>query len=387
MFEYLTNNPYNRLIYLCVKENPSNDELDEIKYLFNKLNEKQFLLIAIEHEVEGICYTNIIKAGIKPYSLYFYKSHKNTSERIKMYLNEIEKIAKSIIKDNNEIILLKNAGIAAVYSDDLGKCPMGDIDLLVKQNDFINIHNNIIKSGFTLKFRNPNEKATTKYITETGNAEYYKDLNIGRMWLEMSIRSVSGRWIRPDQEPQNEILFKTSIKYKENMKILCPEYNLLQVCLHTAKHSFVRAPGFRLHLDVERIVKGSNIDWNKFVGIVKEYNVKTPVYFSLIIPLELFGTPIPLFVINTVRPNIIRRKYICSVLKRVNIMHPHKKKFNKIQFILFHIMLYESFQEIFKALFPSTNYVKEMYSIKTLTGLAKYYIRRIRDIIFRRSFI
>ncbi|MCK4523413.1 hypothetical protein KAU15_00675, partial [candidate division WOR-3 bacterium] len=59
----------------------------------------------------------------------------------------------------------------------------------------------------------------------------------------------------------------------------------------------------------------------------------------------------------------------------------------KIQFILFHIMLYESFQEIFKALFPDTNYVKEMYSIKTLAGLMKYYIQRIKDIIFRRSII
>lgn len=387
MFEYLKMDPYYRLIYLCVKEYPSNDELDRIKYLFNKLNEKQFLLIAIEHEVEGICYTNIVKAGIKPHSLHFYRSYKDTSEKIKFYLNEIEKIAKSIGKDNNEIILLKNAGIAAVYSDDLGKCPMGDIDLLVKQNEFINIHNNIIRSGFILKFRNPNEKATIKYITETGNSEYFKDLNIGRMWLEMSVRSVSGRWIRPDQEPRNEVLFKTAIKYKENIKILCPEYNLLQVCLHTAKHSFMRAPGFRLHLDVERIVKNSNIDWSKFVKIVNEYNVKTPVYFSLIIPMELFSTPIPLFVMNALRPNIIREKYIYSVLKRVDIMHPHKKKFSKIKFAIFHIMLYESFQEIFKALFPSVDYVQEMYSIKTLTGLVKYYIRRIRDIVFRRSSI
>ena len=47
-------------------------------------------------------------------------------------------------------------------------------------------------------------------------------------------------------------------------QILSPEDNLLQVALHTAKHSYVRAPGFRLHSDVDRIVCFQEINWNIF---------------------------------------------------------------------------------------------------------------------------
>ena len=31
------------------------------------------------------------------------------------------------------------------------------------------------------------------------------------------------------------------------MNALNPEWNSVQVCLHTAKHSYTQAPGFRLH--------------------------------------------------------------------------------------------------------------------------------------------
>ena len=40
-----------------------------------------------------------------------------------------------------------------------------------------------------------------------------------------------------------------------SLRILSPEDNLLQVCLHTAKHSYVRSPGFRLHLDVDQLFR------------------------------------------------------------------------------------------------------------------------------------
>ena len=56
---------------------------------------------------------------------------------------------------------------------------------------------------------------------------------------------------------------------------------MLQVALHTAKHSYVRAPGFRLHVDVDRIVSTQNIDWKIFENMVCKLRVKTAVYISL----------------------------------------------------------------------------------------------------------
>ena len=65
-----------------------------------------------------------------------------------------------------------------------------------------------------------------------------------------------------------------------NVRILAPEDNLLQVALHTAKHSYVRAPGFRLHSDVDRVVRFQSIDWNQcgIEGNLFTFSLKKQVY-------------------------------------------------------------------------------------------------------------
>ena len=89
-------------------------------------------------------------------------------------------------------------------------------------------------------------------------------------------------------------LIDNSINIKNSsVKILAPEDNLLQVALHTAKHSYVRAPGFRLHSDVDRIIRFQKIDWSHFEKIVLKLKLKTAVYFSLFFAKDLLCTPIP----------------------------------------------------------------------------------------------
>ena len=84
-----------------------------------------------------------------------------------------------------------------------------------------------------------------------------------------------------DQEPQAEELLARSVPIPGSAaRLLAPEDNLLQVALHTAKHSYVRAPGFRLHTDVDRIVRRQPLNWEVFLTRVMSLEVKTPVYFS-----------------------------------------------------------------------------------------------------------
>ena len=86
-------------------------------------------------------------------------------------------------------------------------------------------------------------------------------------------------------------------------RLLAPEDNLLQIALHTAKHSYVRAPGFRLHTDVDRVVRRQPLNWDLFLTRVIALEVKTPVFFSLAIPRSLFGTPIPDEVLAQLQPH------------------------------------------------------------------------------------
>ena len=181
---------------------------------------------------------------------------------------------------------------------------MGDLDLLVRSKDFNDAHKIIVeKLRFTFKFRSEFEKEDLEEAFRGGGTEYYKDVQGYRIWLELQWRPIAGRWIQPHNEPNGDELMDNSIKTKgSDVRILSPEDNLLQVALHTAKHSYVRAPGFRLHSDVDRVVRFQKVNWDLFENKVRDLKLKTAVYFSLFYAQKLLSTPIPASVLKNLKP-------------------------------------------------------------------------------------
>ncbi len=198
----------------------------------------------------------------------------------------------------------------------------------------------------------------------------------------MSWRPIAGRWIRQDKEPKAEDLIDHSVLVKNTrVRILSPEDNLLQVAIHTAKHSYVREPGFRLHLDVERIVKHHHINWELFLKKVDETGTKTAVYYSLFIAKNLFETPVPLNVLQKLNPGWLKNKLITGILKKVKLLHPTQKKFTKIDFVVFQLLLYDSFGDITKVIFPSVDWMKKKYQFKSSIFYPYYLTFRIMDLV------
>ena len=197
---------------------------------------------------------------------HWYKEYENMNDKIFSYIEELNKVADLLNKKNIQIIALKNIGIAVGIYSYHGANPMGDIDVLVRKSQFKEAHQILTTSGYTLKFRSKFEKNNIESAILSGGAEYSFILNNKEhLWFELQWRAISGRWIQPKQEPNTNDLFNRSLKVKgSKVRLLSPEDNLLQVALHTAKHSYVRAPGFRLHVDVDRIVSTQNIDWKIF---------------------------------------------------------------------------------------------------------------------------
>ena len=197
---------------------------------------------------------------------------------------------------------------------------------------------------------------------------------------------IAGRWIQPHNEPNGDELMDNSIKTKgSDVRILSPEDNLLQVALHTAKHSYVRAPGFRLHSDVDRVVRFQKVNWDLFENKVRDLKLKTAVYFSLFYAQKLLSTPIPASVLKNLKPVWYRRKFIHYYINKAGIYNQKKKKFSRVGYILFNLSLYDSFRENIKAIFPPFDSLKIKYQINKKSHLPYYYILRIKDLLFKRA--
>ena len=307
--------------------------------------------------------------------------------RLELYMQQLDRVANELTSKGIPLIALKNAGIARGIHTKLAECPMGDIDLLVKPSDFHRAHEILSELGFELNDRSPFDISSLEEAEKHGGAEYKFVLPNGDiLWLELQWRPVAGRWIQPDQEPSADDLVTNSIPIHDSAaRLLSPEDNLLQVCLHTAKHSYVRAPGFRLHTDVDRIVSAYEINWDLLCTNAKKMNVKTAVYLSLLIPKELLGTEIPSRVLNQLNHSPIKHRLIIKWLIQVGLFGPLDRKWSKIGYILFNLSLYDSFGGVIRAIFPNKLWMKNHYGFKYSWMLPFWHMVRIASLLFKRA--
>jgi len=379
LFDFMNNEAY-RLMLDMSKEIHTEKETDEIKERFKKVDQKEFYLLCHEHELDGVA-----GAYAKSLGITLIDEWQSEYERQKKHLEFLREKSKEICELMAEngipMVILKNGGIMLGMMDNAAKCPMEDIDSLVRKSDFYRAHEILINNGFVFKFRSAYEAEKLDEAYRDGSTEYYILTPDGeKMWFELAWRAVAGRWIRPDLEPDtNEFIDRSYMPDGTKVGVLCPEDNLLQVCIHTAKHSYVRAPGLRLHMDVDRIVAHTDIDWDLFIKKVKEAHVKTSTYLSLYIPTVIFGTRIPREVLDELRPHNVHK--LLNLLAAARLIHPNERKFNKLQFLRFQTALYDSKKDILRVIYPNKMWMKERYNCNGTFSTIVYTFIRLLDLI------
>jgi hypothetical protein len=375
-----------RLLCRAIADEPVEVRGAAARQLWEQLGDQAALALARENQVEPLLAHVLMETFGAAVPAPWRQAHDETWQRLGLYLGELDGLAARLAADGIPLAALKNGGIARGIFPCPGCCPMGDLDVLVSIRHFRRAHELLLDEGYSFEFRSPLEKASLEAAEQGGGAEYWKILPGGeKLWLELQWRPVAGRWIRPDQEPKAEELLAGSIPIPGSAaRLLAPEDNLLQIALHTAKHSYVRAPGFRLHTDVDRIVRRQPLNWEVFLARVFSLEVKTPVYFSLAIPRFLFGTPIPDEVLAQLQPAAWKLALITGWLQSVGLFNPDEPKFGRLGFVVFTALLYDDLKGVWRGLFPGKAWMQAHYRFHRGWLLPYYYVRRLVDLAIRR---
>jgi hypothetical protein len=318
---------------------------------------------------------------------HWNKEYKIIENKLISYMDELNKAADMLATHNIPLLALKNSGITMGMYPYFGACPMGDVDVLVRKSQFREAHQVLVESGYKLKFRCEFEEDNIEAAEHGGGAEYSVQLDNGEhLWFELQWRPIAGRWIQPKQEPRADELVDRSISIKgSNVRLLSPEDNLLQVALHTAKHTFVRAPGFRLHTDVDRIVSTQTIDWLLFTKRVKRLKTQTAVYFSLAMAKSLLKTPVPDEVLKSLSPSRWKVSIMSRWLVKVGIFEPNAPKWSRLGYMIFVGLLYDSLDDFISGVLPSNEHMKQHYVFSSNWLLPYYHLIRLSNLILRRE--
>ncbi|MCL2325743.1 MAG: nucleotidyltransferase family protein [Proteobacteria bacterium] len=384
-FSTLLKTPYEKMIVACLVAREAAD-LPLIASLYAQCNDRKLLTFAKEHEAASIVAMRLETLG---------KATANWSSiasewkyRLLQRFEKLDRLAQACKEAGIPMIALKNAGIARAIYPHPEECPMGDFDTLVKKSDFVQAHHIALAQGFVPGFRAVEtiEEEGLEAGLISGGLEYRVDLADDTLWLELQWRSIAGRWIAPEIEPKTETLFETALPVEgSSILILDPVWNLIQVCLHTAKHSYIRAPGLRLHTDVDRIVRAyPDLDWQTFVQRIEQMRLKTATYFSLAIPAELMNTPIPEWVLSALRPPKRQYDFIFRAIEKGGLFHPMQSKFSRPAYLAFAAMLFDSPLACWRTAFPSPRYMREHYGLTSGLTLPWHYAKRFANLLFRR---
>jgi len=377
-----------QLLCVVVSDAPLERKGQAVLRLQELIGDQPLYELAVENEVTPHV-AHVLAQLLEPGSVrpHWSETHRATHDRISGLMRELDRVGTALAKEGIPMVALKNAGIARGIFDCPGCCPMGDLDVLVSKRDFRKAHRILLSLGYHFEFRSELEEAELEAAEKGGGAEYWTVLPNGeKLWFELQWRPVAGRWIREDQEPSgDDLLDRSATVEHSSVRLLSPEDNLLQVALHTAKHSYVRAPGFRLHTDVDRIVSRVQLDWDLFVSRVSALEVKTAVYFSLAIPASYMGTHIPEGVLHQLRPPRWKAGLLTSFIRRAGLLNPTGRKFGKVSYILFNALLYDDMTGLWKALCPDRKWMMKRYGFKSPLLLPIYHMRRWANLLVKRT--
>lgn len=372
--------PYYRLMLDMSREKHTEEDNHSICARYAELDVERLYAVCHEHELEGVVGACALSLGL-PLSNAWQKEYDRQKERQEFLMNKAIEVCKIMDDNGIPMAVLKNGGIMIGMVHDAVKCPMEDVDSLVRKSDFYKAHEILVANGFQFKFRSAFEFEKLDEAFRDGSTEYFIEMPDGeKIWFELAWRAVAGRWICPTLEPDTDgFIARSFMPAGTKVHVLSPEDNLLQVCIHTAKHSYVRAPGLRLHMDVDRIVAHNKIDWKLFLEKVRATHVCTSTYLSLYIPSVLFDTEIPRWVLDELKTS--KTEKLLKLLGKAGLPHPKARKFSKLQFLRFQTALYDNASDMWHTLYPGKAWMMERYNCKNGIQVCRTVIVRGLDLI------
>jgi len=329
---------------VCLESQRSSEENERVAALASARSD-EWLAFARRNDCAPIVAAAIrdAHAGELPGDLSVWKTvYEQSARRIGTLMEQLDLVAARLDGAGIRMVALKNAGIARGVFPDRAACPMGDVDVLVSRSRFEEAHRLVQECGFVHDKRAEIEDGTLSEGQASGGTEYVKEIGGEKVWLELQWRAVSGRAIGKAQEPDTDDLLARSQPIEGSAaRLLAPVDNMIQVSLHTAKHSFIRAPGLRLHTDVERLAAFQPPDWDAVGETAERLTVRTPVFFSLALARTLLAADVPESVLTRLAPAGWKQRAICRELKRRDVFEPEEDKFSRAAMIWFHSLLYD----------------------------------------------
>ena len=373
----------NTLILLCSRISMDSAIISEIKNLLNQQLDWDLIFTnAHQEKTLPLIYFNLSKLSLLHYipssiAAELSRISKGiTGNNIFMY-QELGKLLKLFTRSHLDIIVLKGASYIETLYKNISLRSMGDIDLLVKEENLELARELLLNNGYIQESGwNEHQQVDTHHLAHfihqlnktvvelhwtIGMYEQILPINMEEVWSRAQLISIG----------------------KNKMKILSAE----DMILHQCSHLFIVHEGeFSLKnlCDISEIIKKYNLilNWDLIVDCSFHYKIAAIVYAALFLVKNIYHQKIPQQVIDKLETmsstkqkgwlnNFITNDFIAQ--SRLHIKNPISRFlwFNGIKNKAKYILI---------TLFPSNDLLIKRYSLYKNTKLVYlyYFVRPIQ---------
>ncbi len=201
----------------------------------------------------------------------------------------LEELAALLRAFGRLVIVLKGAALLSSVYEDFGLRMLGDVDILVKPEDVPRIDNILSQLGYQ-----SDHKQDAYYVTNYLNSLVYAK-NGSPLLLHLHwhlINNALPNYIYAEKINMDK-LWKEAIPLKireSDALCLAPHHQLLHLSEHAMKHSYHTL----IHVwDIHQVINHEKLDWERVCTESGEFQLEGPLFYSLWLSKEYFGTCVP----------------------------------------------------------------------------------------------
>ena len=327
----------NRLL-LKRYEDLSNLEIKLISSFYKKNNFDKVLKLTEKNKITPFAASIFIKLGfdINKWKIVFNKFY----ERNLIIKNFLSKLFKRSTDLNiNSLVLTENYAVVLSTKSSIALFCSSDVDLFIPKS-YLDETIKLFKSFGLVQI---NQKKNVNRKSNQFLQFYIKNLVPGDFWINISWKPVTRKYLFQKKYEWRllELIAKSNFITKSNINYLDDNNLLYFSALHIAcGHFYTQDPGLRLYVDIDRLIRTKNIDWDKIKNLEQCDNAGIRVTIVLVICNRVFGTPIPKFFSNRIKNNYFHSLLLNYLIREKNI----NQNINKFQKLFVEILSNSNFK-------------------------------------------
>ncbi|MBN1261362.1 MAG: nucleotidyltransferase family protein [Anaerolineae bacterium] len=327
------------------------------------------------HDIDTTHIPASVKAQLK--SAFYTNLLRNT--RLQAALAQI---ATALHENGIEGIVLKGGALAPTVYASLALRTMGDLDLMVRQEDVAATGVILETLGFHMSGSVPPRMVTFQqrfgggisWTRPEGDAVTRIDVQhhiIGVDWFRDAAVRMPAEALWQASRPLDVI--------SPPLRQLSEADMLVHLCVHPALHHGY-AWALNSYLDIDRVIANLTpaFSWDEFVERVEQFRARTVVGLGLQMTHTLLGTPAPQDVLDTLAPQPWRKHLLARLAGHdaASIIRGGNREVTGIRHVLLHLMLVDRGRDalamVARILFPTNEWLRARYDLDSKRSVLQY---------------